>query len=216
MRENFSLRKENMFMEEFMEVKNLSRKWQHLAAILFVIPILTSCATVPDLEVNYRLPLASEALKGKTVCLEFKDLRTMKGILGKGAQKEFKDFSGNFTFSLARGAYDLPSLFQEVFKRKLENMGVEVLPISKQGEVGVMIALEDFFLDLIDRKWVVTMAYEGRLIKGEQVLAKQKISGRAERFKWIGRKQAKIVMGEFFTDMVNRLDISRLFKQGGL
>jgi len=185
---------------------------------------MVCCTTIPDLRVIYRLPLQSGELQGKKVFLEFEDARSTKEVLGRGARGEFKSFSGNLTFSVARGdepglkigAYDIPSLFEEVFRRRLENMGAEALPVRRQSEFRLVIALEDFLLDLVGRKWVVTMAYEARLMKNDRVLGSRQISGEAERLKLIGRKQAHIVMGEFFTDMVNKLDLVKMFAQGGL
>ena len=195
-----------------------------LIGTLFLLTAMLSCATVPELKVNYRLPPESGELKGKRVFLGFEDIRTAKDILGRGAQKEFKNFPGNVSFSLARGkekgfkmgAYDIPSLFMEVFKRRLEILGVEVVPEKKSGQIEVVIVLEDFLLDLIGRKWVATIGYEARLVKDENVLAKQMISGQAERLKLLGRGQADIVIGDIFTDLVNRLDVSKLFQQAGL
>ncbi len=95
-------------------------------------------------------------------------------------------------------------------------MGVEVIPERKKDQIEVVIVLKKFLLDLIGRNWVVTMDYEARLVKDERVAAKQMINGQAERVKLLGRKQADIVLGEIFTDMVNRLDVGRLFLQAGL
>jgi hypothetical protein len=60
------------------------------------------------------------------------------------------------------------------------------------------------------------MSYEAKLIKDGTVLAAQIIEGEAERVKVMGRKEADTVTGEIFTDMVNRLDLSRLFQQAQL
>ena len=205
-----------------MKIINQARK--HFLFILSVLVVMVSCATIPYLTVNYRIPPRSGELKGKRVYLGFEDIRKVKTIFGKGAQKEFENFSGNFSFSLARGdepgfkigVFDLPSLFQEVFKRRLENLAVEVIPERKKDQIEVVIVLKKFLLDLIGRNWVVTMDYEARLVKDERVAAKQMISGQAERVKLVGRKQADTVLGEIFTDMVNRVDVGRLFLQANL
>ena len=93
-----------------------------LIVVFFFLAGAVACATVPELKVNYRLPPKSEALRGRKVCLVFKDMRTNKDILGNRAQQEFKHFSGNVTLSLAReneagfkmGAYDVSSLFKKL------------------------------------------------------------------------------------------------------
>ena len=71
--------------------------------ILLLLTAMISCATIPHLNVEYRLPPKSDELKGKKVSLVFEDRRAVKDILGKGAQKDFKNFSGNISYSLARG-----------------------------------------------------------------------------------------------------------------
>ena len=80
----------------------------------------------------------------------------------------------------------------------------------------MVIALERFLLDLVHRNWTVTMSYEARVIKNGKVLASQMISGEAERLRLVGRGDADKVMGEIFTDLVNRLDVARLFQQARL
>ena len=202
----------------------INQAGRYSLGILILLVIMVSCATINNLKVNYRLPPKSDELKGRKVFLSFKDIRTVKDILGKGAREDFIIFSGNISLSLARGeeegfkigVYDLPSFFMEAFKRNLENSGIEVVAEREKSEVELAIVLKDFLLDLIDRKWEITMGYEARLIKDKKVLAKQMMSGQAERFKLIGLDQADVVVGEIFTDMVNRLDLGRLFRQARL
>ncbi len=60
------------------------------------------------------------------------------------------------------------------------------------------------------------MDYEAKLVKDRKELAKQMISGQGERLKLVGRRQADIILGEIFTDLVNKANMSRLFRQAGL
>jgi hypothetical protein len=60
------------------------------------------------------------------------------------------------------------------------------------------------------------MAYEARLMKEGELRTKQMKSGEGERLKLLGRKEADTVVGETFTDMVNQLNVERLFQQGGI
>ncbi len=205
-------------------MKIINQFVKYSTGILFLLATVVSCATVSDLNVAYSLPPKSDELKGKKIFLGFQDARASKDVLGEGAQKEFKRFSGNISFSLVReqgagfriGVYDVPSFFEEVFKRRLENLGVEMLPKRKEGEIELVIVLNDFLLDLISREWVATIGYEAKLVKDEEVLSTQLITGKAERFKWVGRGQADTVMGDIFSDMVNKLDVARLFQQANL
>ena len=50
--------------------------------ILFLLVGAVSCATVPELKVNYRLPPKSEVLKSKRVVVGFEDARASKDLMG--------------------------------------------------------------------------------------------------------------------------------------
>ena len=197
--------------------------------IIFLLVGAVSCATVPELKVNYRLPPKSEALQSKRVFVGFEDARASKDLMGRGAKKEYKNFTGNITYSLARddepgfrrGAYKVPSLFKDVFQRRLTYLGAEVVPNKEYGDVELRIVLKELLLDLVkvdlvQKKWTVTMSYEARIIQNGEVLATQIISGQGERAKVVGKGDADKVTGEVFEDLVNRLDVPRLFQQAGL
>jgi hypothetical protein len=208
--------------EREMEEKNRART--PFIVMLFVLMAVSACTTIPELKVTYQLPKRSESLKGKKIFVGFEDARKSKDLIGKGAQEQYKNFSGNITLFFTRGdeegfkigVYHVPALFNEVFKEKLEHLGAEVVSESKESEVEMMIVLKDLLLDLADRDWVVWMDYEARLMKQGELLASQTISGQAERLKVLGRRDADKVMGEIFSDVVNRLDVPRLFQQAGL
>jgi hypothetical protein len=208
--------------EREMEEKNRARR--PFIGMLFVLMAVSACTTIPELKVTYQLPRRSEALKGKKVFVGFEDARKSKDLIGKGAQEQYKNFSGNITLFFTRGdeegfkigVYHVPALFNEVFKERLEHLGAEVVSESKESEVEMMIVLKDLLLDLADRDWVVRMDYQARLMKQGELLASQTISGQAERLKVLGRRDADKVMGEIFSDVVNRLDVPRLFQQAGL
>ena len=190
---------------------------------LFVSLLMVSCASIPELQILYKLPPPSKQLKGRLVALTIDDARASKTVLGKGAEEEFKGFSGNISLSIGDynkkefkvGIFRVPDLMREAFKRKLENSGVEVLPEKTLGKLELMIVLREFSLDLEGREWVAKMSYEARLIKGKTTLANQIINGKAERYHLFGRDNADDLMGEIFTDMVNAFDLARLFKQVG-
>jgi hypothetical protein len=185
---------------------------------------ITSCGTIPHLNIDYRLPEKTHSLEGSRVFLSFVDQRPVRDIIGEGAREDFRNFAGNITLSLARaneqgfrmGVYEVPSLFEAVFKKRLEALGIEVLKQKQGTEAELSIVLNAFLLDLTDGKWTATMDYEARLNNPDGNIAKQMVSGKAERQKLVGRKQADKMMGGFFTDMINRLDVPRLFKQAGL
>jgi len=183
-----------------------------------------SCATIPELKVHYQLPRASDNLEGKHVYLAFEDARKTQEMFGTAAKQEFGNYVGNISFSVARhnepgfkiGPFKLTDMVKEGFKRRFENAGLEVLSVKSATEPQILIVLNEFMIDLVDRKWVAKMAYEARLMKDGKTLSSQIISGEAERLKLIGRREADTVSGEIFTDMINRLDLLRLFQQGNL
>jgi len=193
----------------------------YIMIIFLILTLMASCAVIPELTINYRLPSKSDDLKGKKVFLIFEDIRTAKDIMGQGAIKEFKGFSGKMSFSLARdkeegfkiGLYDLSALCLKAFQNRLENLGLVVVSEREKGRTELVIAFNEFFLDLVDRQWIARMGYDARLVRDGNIYAKQMISGQAERFKIMGHAQADTVMGEIFTDIVNKLDVVKMFRQ---
>ena len=192
---------------------------------LLISVVLISCASIPELQVLYQLPSPSTQLEGRSVTLVIDDTRPTKSILGKGAEAEFKGFSGNISLSIADhndkgfrvGIFRVPNLMREAFKRKLENSGVKVLSEKTAGAPLLVIVLKEFSLNLVGREWLAKMSYEARLTTGKKgAVATQFINGQAERYKLIGRDSADTLMGEIFTDMVNSLNLARLFEQAGL
>ena len=204
-----------------MRIKNQAMRY--IISTLFILIVIVSCATAPEMKINYSLPLRSDELQGKKVFLGFEDIREVRDVLGEGAKKQFRGFSGNFTLFLLLqneekskiGVYDLPSLFEMSFKKSLENLGLTVVKERGKNYPDLVIYLKEFYLDLVDRKWIAKMDYEARMMVDEKVRAKQMISGQAERLKLVRQKQANIVMGEIFTDIINRLDVGKLFRQAG-
>lgn len=201
-------------------MKSINRIRFYIIGILMIPGMVVSCATVPDLKVTYNLPSLSDELEGEKVFIVFRDSREIKDIMGEGASEKFKYFAGNVYLSLAEendeedalGLYDLRSLFKEVFKRRLENLGVTVVPEKEAGQLELVIILKEFNLDLIEKKWIVRMGYETRLESSGKTLSKMSISGDAERLRILGTSQADIVISDLFTDLVNKLNISELFR----
>jgi len=189
---------------------------------MMIIGMFVCACTKPShVKINYQLPSKLDELKGQKISFDLKDKRTDKTIFSENAKKKLKNLTGLFSLSLIQkseqdgslvGIFDLPSLFREAFKRRLENMGIEVLLLQDKKEPTIKIFIKDFFLDLVDRKWVVRIKYETNLIKDGKILARQIISGEAERVRLIGSGDAEKVLGEIFTDMVNKLDLPKLFR----
>lgn len=185
---------------------------------LFSMLLFASCASIPELKVHYQLSKASDRLGGKRIVLAFEDARPQRTFIGQGAQADFKNFSGKFSFSFARykesgfkiGLFDLPELFKEVFRKRLENEGLQVVAApapSPAGTPELRIVLKDLQLDLDRRRWTATMRYDALLVLDGREVATQSLSGQTERAKVVGTSGADAVMGELFTDMANRLDV---------
>jgi hypothetical protein len=188
-----------------------------------IVAVVGACASKSYIDVNYRLPVASDDLKGKRVFLECRDVRSDKTIFGQNAKDDFKHFTGLFSLSVNQGqkpfvagAFDLPSLFKEAFKRRFENSGLDVLTQPEKTIPVLEIVIKEFRLDLVDRKWVAAIKYEARLLKGELLLVTKTISGDAERLKVIGQGDAEKVLGEIFTEIVNQLNLGKLLEQATL
>lgn len=195
-----------------------------MSAILMIFIFTASCASIPELKVSYQLPPASGQLKGKKVLLKIKDARGNKEDLGKGAKSELPGFSGNFSLSVAKhteaelnaGIYRVVGMMREGFRRRMENDGL--IPVLQESEEvpQLLIVVNEFFLDRVGRDWVFKMSYEARLLKNDEVLSRENISGEGARYNFSGRGAAETVLGEIFTDSVNRLDINKLFQMAGL
>lgn len=191
--------------------------------ILFLLLFLASCATLPYLNLTYRLPSGKSETTGRRVSLVMEDERRARSILSAGAMEEF---GSSETVSLAiaegggpassMGVYDYPQLVKEAFKKRLEHDGISVASGGEPAEAEVCIAIKEFFLDLVNRKWQFRMVYEARLVKNGRILASQAVNGEGERLKILGRDQAEEVVGEIFTETLNRLNPNRLFVQAGL
>jgi hypothetical protein len=182
-----------------------------------------SCTSIPHLQMTYRLPQTQGTLAGKKVFVTVEDLRKDKATLGPGARKEFESASGSISLSVAKGEgpgikkgiYQPPDLLKVAMESRMQHDGIEVVQ-EGASQVGISLLLKSFFLDRVERKWKVTIAYEARLVKEGNELSSQIVSGEAERFELVGTEEADVVIGELFTDVVNRLDLDKLFRESGL
>lgn len=177
-----------------------------------------ACATLPTLDVTYKTKPKSHILEGGEIYFAFFDKRVDKDIIGKGAKKLYKNFAGNINFIVLRGKkdkspvkiYDVEAVFKNTFSMYLKNMGLKLLPEPKPGIPEVVIKLNDFVLDLSGRKWIVRIAYEAEFIQDGKVLVR-KYKGEGEKYRISGLTQAHQAMSDIFTDIVNQLDVKRLF-----
>lgn len=195
-----------------------------LLALLILLGMASCAPIIPELQVQYTLPPPADQPKGRAVSLTIEDRRADKSILGKGAREEFKGFSNSVSLSVADagqkgssvGIFQVSPLMKEVFTRRLARSGVKVFSRKTTAVPSLVIVLKEFSLDLMGREWVAKMSYEAKLTGEKGGVATQFVNGEAERYKVMGRDSADTVMGEIFTDMVNSLNVHRLFEQAGM
>ena len=199
----------------------LSRRLALSALAVVTAVMVSACASKPFLKVQYHLPSSSTALAGQTISLTISDLRKDAAFLSSSAKKSIKNFNGTYSLVVVRddgsgnlvGAYDVDSLLKEIFKQRLENEGGQVLASAEKANAGLAIQLKEFKLDIVDRKWTLQMSYQAGLFKNKGIVAKESVSGSAERLKVMGKTDAEKILGELVTDMVNKLSVAKLFEK---
>ena len=180
--------------------------------------LFVACATLPSMNVTYKTMPKSNILEGREIYFRFIDKRSDKDIIGRGAKEIYKHFSGNVNFIVSKGkkdeslvgVYEAESLFKNALAIYLENMGLRLLPEPKPGIPELAVKLHDFVLDLSGRRWVARIVYEAEFIQDGSVLIR-KFRGEGEKYRVSGLTQADQVMSETFTDIVNQLDVKRMF-----
>ncbi len=195
-----------------------------MTILLLVITSCFSCAKKSYINVEYRLPSAAGTLAGRSVFFETRDLRSNTELFNKRAKDKFEHFTGLFALSLAMpdnqqkvlGAYALPMLFQTALNRRLQKLGVTVTEKPSPNVPVFQIKINQFHINLIGHKWLADISYEASLAQDTQLVAREVVTGSAERMKVMGSGGAEKVIGEIFTEMINRLNIERLFQQAKL
>ena len=190
----------------------------------FLIPLLfcvglTACAQRPFLVVDYKTIEASNQLAGKQVRLQVKDLRTDPSIFTPEAAADFPGFQEQYRFVEASEAskaasndLDLTSLVYQAFALRLEKMGAEVVDLDRDNVPLFQVSIKQLKIDLKDSRWVTSVSFEGNLSVDGRLIAKETVSGEAERIKILGSGGADENFSNIFTEIINRLNIAKLFK----
>ena len=194
------------------------------AAALVLLIFGGACSSKPFLIVHYQLPSSSDALAGKSVSPVITDTRANKDFLSESARKSLREFEETYSLVVIKedgsgnllGIYQVDTLLYEVFNQKLTNLGMQVPSPNTDPEYELEIKLKEFKLDLAKRKWIVHMNYQASLLKNGSILALETVDGSAERLKVMGKSDAEKVLGELLSDMVNKLDLAKLFQQAQL
>ena len=204
-----------------LKIKNVCLK---MTILLLVATGCFSCAKKSYIDVDYRLPSAADTLAGRTVFVDTLDARNDTEIFSKRAKAKFEHFTGLFALSLEMhdnqqkvlGAYALPMLFETALKQRLQKLGVGVTGEPSPSVPVFQIKINQFHINLIGQKWLADISYEASLTQDTQRVAREMVTGSAERLRVMGSGGAEKVIGEIFTDMINRLNIERLFAQAKL
>ncbi|NNL78772.1 MAG: hypothetical protein HKO68_20765 [Desulfobacterales bacterium] len=194
---------------------------QSIITAVVLAVLASACSSKPFLKVHYQLPSAANVIEEKKVFLTVADVRKNDIFLSQNAKKSLKDFKGTFSLVVLNpdgsgnlvGAYKLNGLLTEIFKRRLEHIGLQVTPTLDNTDPTLQVELKEFNLDFVRRKWIVRMNYQANLTRNGQLLAKESVEGTAERLKVIGKGDAEKIIGELVSDMVNKLDLSKLLQQ---
>lgn len=206
-----------------MVLKNVNA-YLKIAIPLLLAAVFISCAKKLYIDVDYQLPTSADTLAGRTVFVETRDMRNDAEVFDQRAKNNFKHFTGLFALSLmlpedqhkVLGAYELPMLFETALVQRLQKLGVGVSAESAPDIPVFQIKVNQFYIKLIGQKWLADVGYEASLTQDTQLVAREVVTGSAERMKLMGSGGAEKVISEIFTDMINRLNIERLFQQAKL
>ena len=199
--------------------KNITKSVSMVVLILF---ILSACASRSYIKVNYQLPGTMPEKPAITrIQLKVVDQRSNPDPLSITAREKLNDFNESYMLIMApkgedlpvEGVYDLTTLFEKVFRKRLDQMGIQVIDSASLQIPKLEVAVTHFQLDLQDYKWHFKMAYVARLVKDGNVIVKQMVSGQAERFDVPGMDDAGTAVSEVYADLINQLDITALLSK---
>jgi hypothetical protein len=111
------------------------------------------------------------------------------------------------------GIYDLRALFETVFRKRLDQMGIRAVDSTARQIPKLEVAITRFQLDLRDYKWHFTMNYAASLVKNGNVLVKKTFSGQTERLDVPGVDDSGTTVSEMYADLINQLDIAALLSK---
>ena len=197
-------------------VKNATK---HLSMFVLILFTLSACASRFYMKVNYQLPDKIPDTPAVTeIRLSVVDQRDTPDPLTASARDKLKNFQGNYMLIMApkgenapmEGVYGLSTLFETVFQKRLNQMGIRVADSSSRQIPELKVAITRFQLDLKDYKWHFRMNYAASLIKDGNVLVKKTFDGQAERLDVPGVDDSGTTVSEMYADLINQLDIAAL------
>ena len=200
-------------------VKNATRYLPMFVLILFA---LSACASRSYIKVNYQLP---DKIPDKPAITEIRlsvvDQRDNPDPLSAIAREKLNNFRGNYMLIMApkgenapmEGIYDLRTLFERVFRKRLDQMGIRAVDSTASQIPKLEVVITRFQLDLRDYKWHFRMNYATRLVNDGNVLVKKTFSGQTERLDVPGVDDSGTTVSEMYADLINQLDIAALLSK---
>jgi len=193
----------------------------YLPIFFLILFTFSACASRSYLKVNYQLP---DKIPDKPAVAEIRlsvvDQRNNPDPLSITAREKLKNFRESYMLIMApkgdtpvAGVYDLISLFETVFRKRLDQMGIRVVDSTSSQIPKLELAVTLFQLDLRDYKWYFRMNYTAMLVKDGNGLIKQTISGESERVDVPGMDDSGTTVSEVYADLINQLDIAALLSR---
>jgi hypothetical protein len=179
---------------------------------------LVACGGRSYMNVVYQLPEAYKGFPDQPVFLEVSDQRAAADIFTSEAKNAFRHFTGLFSLEVVgadgrsqmAGAYDLAGLFEEALRERFRRQSVTLLDTPQPNADRLEVSVKTFRIDLKHHKWIADLEYAVALHKPSGTVLTEKIHGNAERVKLLGKGDIEKVIGEIFSDSVNRLNLKRL------
>jgi hypothetical protein len=200
-------------------IKNTAK---YLPMFVLTLFFLSACASRPYIKVNYQLP---DKISNKPAVTQIRlsevDQRDNPDPLSVTARETLNNFHNSYMLIMApkgkdapiEGIYDLKTLFETVFRKRLDQMGIRVVESTSPNIPKLEVALTLFQLDLKEHKWYFKMAYATRLMQDGKVIVNQKFSGETERVDVPGVDDSGTAVSEIFADLINQLDIAALLSK---
>jgi hypothetical protein len=158
------------------------------------------------------------------VRVAIEDRRSDTNVLTPQAAEVFSAFADRYSLAwvlpnnerVLAGEHDLLDALRESFKKRLTQMGATVTLRAQNDIAQLTVAVTQLKVDLQNRKWLIDLSYEATLSRNAQPRIRETVRGSAERVQLLGRKGADMALSEIFSDVTNRLDLVKLFKQAKL
>ena len=193
-----------------------------IAVCLLLAMFMGACAKPYHLNVTYVLPQAQGVLTKSRVAIKIIDARENTMIFSEKAQKEFDKWDGTFVLvqpEKAQAAQAATSEFTDILndalKKRLNVMNVDVVNEATDALPVLKLTLKKFFLDLDGRNWVSDFRFDVELSKDGSKTGREEVSAQAERTKVMGKGGGEKLIGEIFSEGINKLNLQKLFENAG-